>query len=105
MQGLKKTGNYLLSRSLATTVPSTLEGLTSVFGMGTGVAPPESLPEKYFNNYVILEFAIPKKFIKGQAFGKLVLLSSKPIKLLHMQPINLVVFQVPSTPKCIDTLS
>lgn len=35
---LNKTGNFLLSHSLATAVPSTSQGLTSVFGMGTGVA-------------------------------------------------------------------
>ena len=34
----KKPGDDLLSRPKA--VPSALEGLTSVFGMGTGVSPP-----------------------------------------------------------------
>ena len=43
--GGKKSGNVLLSHSLATTVPSTLVGLTSVFGMGTGVTPPVKLPQ------------------------------------------------------------
>ena len=37
---IKETGNVLLSHSLATTVPLTSVGLTAVFGMGTGVAPP-----------------------------------------------------------------
>ena len=32
--------NYLLSRTVASVVPSALEGLTTVFGMGTGVSPP-----------------------------------------------------------------
>jgi hypothetical protein len=32
-------GGGLLSRGLATGVPSALSGLTAVFGMGTGVAP------------------------------------------------------------------
>ena len=31
-------GDGLLSRGLATGVPSALSGLTTVFGMGTGVA-------------------------------------------------------------------
>ena len=34
-----KAGNVLLSQEQVQ-VPSTLEGLTAVFGMGTGVAPP-----------------------------------------------------------------
>ena len=36
----KKPGNFLLSHQAALAVPSALEGLTAVFGMGTGVAPP-----------------------------------------------------------------
>ena len=38
-----KSGSDLLSRDVP--VPSALEGLTAVFGMGTGVAPPLSPPE------------------------------------------------------------
>src|SRR5438874_9924956 len=34
-------GSDLLSHAVAHAVPSAQEGLTSVFGMGTGVAPPE----------------------------------------------------------------
>jgi hypothetical protein len=37
-------GDDLLSRAAASAVPSALEGLTSVFGMGTGVAPPVRSP-------------------------------------------------------------
>ena len=36
----KYGGTDLLSHNLADAVPLTLEGLTAVFGMGTGVAPP-----------------------------------------------------------------
>jgi len=32
-------GDGLLSQALSSQVPSTLQGLTAVFGMGTGVAP------------------------------------------------------------------
>ncbi len=32
--------NYLLSPTVASVVPSALEGLTTVFEMGTGVSPP-----------------------------------------------------------------
>ena len=39
-------GNGLLSRGLATGVPSALSGLTTVFGMGTGVAPTLESPAK-----------------------------------------------------------
>ena len=35
----KMSGDDLLSRPVSRAVPSALEGLTSVFGMGTGVAP------------------------------------------------------------------
>lgn len=38
-------GNVLLSRLPAEQVPSALEGLTAVFGMGTGVSPPPSSPD------------------------------------------------------------
>ena len=40
----EEPGNALLSHSLAAAVSSALEGLTSVFGMGTGVAPPAWSP-------------------------------------------------------------
>ena len=36
---VKKPGSDLLSHPVARAVPSALWGLTSVFGMGTGVAP------------------------------------------------------------------
>ena len=38
--GAKKSGSDLLSRAVSRGVPSALEGLTSVFEMGTGVTPP-----------------------------------------------------------------
>ena len=40
----KNPGNVLLSHQVALTVPSALEGLTAVFGMGTGVTPPPWSP-------------------------------------------------------------
>ena len=39
------SGSVLLSRIVTHVVPSALEGLTSVFEMGTGVAPPLSPPK------------------------------------------------------------
>jgi hypothetical protein len=41
-----KPGGDLLSHAVSRGVPSALEGLTSVFGMGTGVTPPTLPPEK-----------------------------------------------------------
>ena len=42
----KKTGGVLLSRALASQVPSALRGLTALFGMGRGVSPSPKPPEK-----------------------------------------------------------
>jgi hypothetical protein len=39
-------GGGLLSHKRSSAVPSTLPGLTSVFGMGTGVAPARKSPAK-----------------------------------------------------------
>ena len=41
----KKSGDVLLSQGVSPQVPSALAGLTAVFGMGTGVAPPPWSPE------------------------------------------------------------
>ena len=43
------SGGVLLSHDLAVIVSSAQEGLTSVFGMGTGVAPPVMPPGTSFN--------------------------------------------------------
>ena len=40
----EKSGGDLLSQGVSAQVPSALEGLTSVFGMGTGVTPPREPP-------------------------------------------------------------
>ena len=42
----EKTGGVLLSRALASQVPSALRGLTALFGMGRGVSPSPKPPEK-----------------------------------------------------------
>ena len=41
---MKTLGNDLLSHRVTPTVPSAQEGLTTVFGMGTGVSPPPWSP-------------------------------------------------------------
>ena len=40
-----ESGGDLLSRTVTSQVPSALKGLTSVFGMGTGVTPSSLPPE------------------------------------------------------------
>src|SRR3954451_4976934 len=45
----EKSGGVLLSQGLSSQVPSALEGLTSVFGMGTGVTPPLWTPKSVVN--------------------------------------------------------
>ena len=42
--GNKKPGDVLLSHAVTHIVPSTLQGLTAVFGKGTGVAPAQLSP-------------------------------------------------------------
>ena len=42
-----RSGDDLRSHTVAHAVSSALEGLTSVFGMGTGVAPPLESPETF----------------------------------------------------------
>ena len=51
-------GNVLLSHGRETIVPSTSVGLTSVFGMGTGVTPPVKLPEKFLT---IMKYRVTQK--------------------------------------------
>ena len=65
-------GDDLLSHRVAPAVPSALEGLTAVFGMGTGVTPPLESPgncSEYLTNgttRVRLESLLLNKFY-GQA--------------------------------------
>jgi hypothetical protein len=45
-------GDDLLSHKVSLAVPSALAGLTSLFGMGRGVSPPQSSPfQKYLERY------------------------------------------------------
>ena len=44
---MNNPGGVLLSHRVSPAVPSALEGLTSVFEMGTGVAPPAKPPETF----------------------------------------------------------
>ena len=92
------SGDDLLSHVVANAVPSALEGLTSVFGMGTGVTPPLQSPEFRINS--LLHYSIFKKrmsnvevyqihdefraFEQGKFYGQ----ASRPISTgkLHVLP-------------------
>ena len=72
-------GDDLLSHTVTDAVPSALEGLTTVFGMGTGVTPPLQSPES-------------QNFRQGKFYGQ----ASRPISTgklhalphFHIQPIT-----------------
>ncbi|BAM06882.1 hypothetical protein LFE_1196 [Leptospirillum ferrooxidans C2-3] len=54
------SGSVLLSHNLAVAVSSALEGLTAVFGMGTGGSPPAWPPENRQANC-----GTPRCFLRG----------------------------------------
>ena len=62
-------GDYLLSQAVSNQVPSAMWGLTSVFGMGTGVSPALSSPYSLLNKTILIG-------ISGQMFERLVSVSS-----------------------------
>jgi hypothetical protein len=70
------SGDDLLSHVVANAVPSALEGLTSVFGMGTGVTPPLQSPENRLQP--------GKRTGQGKFYGQ----ASRPISTgkLHASP-------------------
>jgi hypothetical protein len=60
-------GNDLLSHSLTAAVSSALEGLTSVFEMGTGGTPPVRSPRSYLrydSSYLKIKIIHPSFFFK-----------------------------------------
>lgn len=57
----EKSGGVLLSQAVSHQVPSALEGLTSVFGMGTGVTPPLWPPKSVVNE------ALRRRFRRSDA--------------------------------------
>jgi hypothetical protein len=113
-------GSDLLSHAVTSAVPSALEGFTAVFGMGTGVAPPESPPgmvelthsnfspdrpheSDYCTSRDGLRSTAPETGHGIGTTGSIQLLleaSPRPISTarlslsaLHLRPINLVVSQ------------
>ncbi len=49
-------GDFLLSHAVSRAVPSAPAGLTSVFGMGTGVTLPTKSPENFLENRIATVF-------------------------------------------------
>jgi hypothetical protein len=95
-RGENLPGSVLLSQGLPPQVPSALEGLTSVFGMGTGGSPPLSPPDR------IWCLVTPSKLVTGlSAFTLRVRRSPRPIRIrqlnallrLHLGPIYLVIYK------------
>ena len=70
---MEKSGGDLLSQGASPQVPSALAGLTSVFGMGTGVTPPLWPPETCFQSRVSpQDFHSEHERVCSQALGRLV---------------------------------
>ena len=98
-------GNVLLSHAVSSAVQSGLRGLTSVFGMGTGVTPslesPENLiPEKRRARKPeivpeLLGATAPSKSY-GQAERAISSGKLQPLLAFHIRPIKQVVYLRPS---------
>ena len=95
-------GNVLLSHTVTHAVPSALKGLTSVFGMGTGVTPPPWPPKP------VVKRAQPRRrrsSLKNSiaSTNSIVDPSPRPISTgrlntllcVHLRPINVVVYHGP----------
>ena len=96
-----KSGDYLLSHAVARAVPLAQEGLTSVFGMGTGVTPPTESPENLNklnrqSRVSLVSYDLPAKLALSKSYGQASgLISTGQLNVLlrlHIQPINVVVF-------------
>ena len=93
----------LLSHDLAIVVPSTLQGLTTVFGMGTGVAPARWSPAILWHLHNRREGCWAwegtenhKNMGRDQTSRAISTARLKRLCALHLRPINLVVSQGPS---------
>ena len=91
----KLPGNVLLSQAVPRLVPSALEGLTTVFGMGTGVSPPPWSPESPSSapsrdRRISRRDDLPQASPRPISTGKL-----KASQPLHLRPINLVISEGP----------
>lgn len=98
----KKSGGDLLSQGISPQVPSALEGLTSVFGMGTGVTLPPSPPKPWLSKArtpkgtLLFEHSIASTNIfvdpspRPISTGRLNMLPC-----VHLRPINVIVCHGP----------
>jgi hypothetical protein len=88
-----KSGGDLLSQGDYPQVPSALAGLTSVFGMGTGVAPPLWPPETgvfvevLLENWRVSTIIIVNPSPRPISTGRL-----NTLPCVHLRPINVVVW-------------
>ena len=84
------TSNVLLSQAAARQVPSTLEDFTSVFGMGTGVAPPpSSLDLQVCTLKIAYKFDISLCFVKVWSSPRSISTCQLNTLLhLHLRPIT-----------------
>ena len=104
----KVFGGVLLSHTASRAVPSALKSLTSVFGMGTGVAsspsPPKNRLCKRRHNLEcrICSYYLCQLFC-GQASRPISTSKLNTLLRLHTWPINLVVFEESSV-KHVSTL-
>ena len=107
---LFQTGNVLLSQAVARQVSSALRNLTSVFGMGTGVASVLLSPDFRASHFFILRISFKYYFdctFKTEYFNYVNIFltfdhwsSGRPISIgqlntllhLHLRPIYVVVF-------------
>ena len=89
----REAGNYLLSHTREGAVPSAQEGLTSVFGMGTGGTPPLSSPAKVMQGGGGRR---RREFREGQVVRAISTGTLYASQRLHVPPINLVVYEGPS---------
>ena len=84
-------GGVLLSQGLAPLVPSALEGLTSVFGMGTG--DPLRYSHRKFLPYAICSFKTVRRIIFCRLSPRFISTGRlKTLPPLHLRPINQVFF-------------
>ena len=93
---LKRSGGVLLSQGVYPQVPSARAGLTTVFGMGTGVTPPPWPPETCCQSRLREELHSEHEHLKCNS-------SPRPISTgrlntllcVHLRPINVVTYHGP----------
>ena len=98
----EKSGGDLLSRAVSCQVPSAREGLTSVFGMGTGVTPPPLPPKSVVtqgdspDGRLLLEHSIAStKIIVNPSPRPISTGRLNTLLCVHLRPINVVIYHGP----------